>query len=87
MEGKTVWIVPVGLKYRFLEGHDPMPALLGLMDRLEQRFTWWNCQDMPLVERIYRYAEAMLTLKELEYLGQASSGPLPIGSPDYDRTS
>jgi len=76
-EGKTVWIVPVGLKYRFLDGHDPMPAMLGLMDRLEHRFTWWNSREIPLVERIYRYAEAMLTLKELEYLRQASSGPLP----------
>jgi 1-acyl-sn-glycerol-3-phosphate acyltransferase len=75
-EGKTVWIVPVGLKYRFLDGHDPMPAMLGLMDRLELRFTWWNCRETPLVERIYQYAEAMLTLKELEYLRQASAGPL-----------
>jgi 1-acyl-sn-glycerol-3-phosphate acyltransferase len=75
-DGKTVWIVPVGLKYRFLDGHDPMPAMLGLMDRLEHRFTWWNRRETPLVERIYQYAEAMLTLKELEYLRQASTGPL-----------
>jgi len=75
-EGKTVWIVPAGLKYRFLDGHDPMPAMLGLMDRLEHRFTWWNRRETPLVERIYQYAEAMLTLKEIEYLGKASSGPL-----------
>ena len=25
--GKKMWIVPVALKYRFLEGHDPLPAL------------------------------------------------------------
>jgi 1-acyl-sn-glycerol-3-phosphate acyltransferase len=75
-EGKSVWIVPVGLKYRFVDGHDPMPAMLGLMDRLEHKFTWWNRGELPLVERIYRYAEAMLTLKELEYLRQACSGPL-----------
>jgi hypothetical protein len=24
--GKTMWIVPVALKYRFLEDHDPLPA-------------------------------------------------------------
>lgn len=73
-EGKTVWLVPVGLKYRFLHGHDPMPAMLSLMDRLEHKFTWWNDSALPLVERIYRYAEAMLALKQLEYLRQARSG-------------
>ena len=76
-EGKTVWIVPVGLKYRFLDGQDPMPVMLGLMDRLEHQFTWRNAREIPLVERIYRYAEALLTLKELEYLRAACSGPLP----------
>jgi 1-acyl-sn-glycerol-3-phosphate acyltransferase len=75
-KGKTVWLVPVGLKYRFLDGHDPMPAMLRLMDRLEHKFTWWNDSALPLVERIYRYAEAMLALKELEYLRQARSGAL-----------
>lgn len=75
--GGTVWIVPVGLKYRFLDGHDPMPALLDLMDRLEARFTWWNRRETPLMERIYRYAEGLLVLKELEYLNEARSGPLP----------
>jgi 1-acyl-sn-glycerol-3-phosphate acyltransferase len=77
-EGQTVWIVPVGLKYRFLDGHDPMPAMLSLMDRLEHKFTWWNDSDLPLVDRIYRYAEAMLALKELEYLRDACSGPLTL---------
>ncbi len=76
-EGKTVWIVPAGLKYRFLDGHDPLPVMLGLMDRLEQQLTWRNARELHLVERIHRYAEALLTLKELEYLRQASSGTLP----------
>ncbi len=75
-EGKTSWIVPVGLKYRFLDGFDPLPALNDLMDRLERRFTWWNDREKSLVERIYRFAEGMLALKELEYLGSARSGCL-----------
>jgi len=79
---KTVWIVPIGVKYRFVDGHDPLPDLTELMDRLEARFTWWNPHDMPLIERIYRYALGMLALKELEYLGSAMSGTLKerIGS-------
>jgi 1-acyl-sn-glycerol-3-phosphate acyltransferase len=76
-EGKRIWIMPAGLKYRFLDDHDPMPAMLALMDRLEARFTWTVRRDDPLIERIYRYAEAMLVLKELEYLKQPRDGPLP----------
>ncbi|MBX6314779.1 MAG: 1-acyl-sn-glycerol-3-phosphate acyltransferase, partial [Isosphaeraceae bacterium] len=75
--GKTAWIVPVGLKYRFLDGFDPQPALSSLMDELENRFTWWHHRERSLVERIYRYAEGMLALKELEYYGAARPGPLP----------
>jgi hypothetical protein len=74
--GGTVWIVPVGLKYRFPADHDPMPVFLDRMDRLERRLTWRPRVDRPLVERIYQFAEALLSLKELEYLGAARSGPL-----------
>ena len=75
--GRTVWVVPIGLKYRFLDDQDPMPALLDLMDRLEARFTWRACREKPLIERIYHYADAMIALKEMEYRGAAGSGPLP----------
>jgi hypothetical protein len=74
--GTTVWIVPVGLKYRFPEDHDPMPVFLDRMARLERRLTWRPRGDRPLVRRIYEFAEALLSLKELEYLGAARSGPL-----------
>jgi hypothetical protein len=75
--GKTVWVVPVGLKYRFADGHDPTPALHDLMDELERRANWWVERDRPLVGRIYRYAEGMMGLKEYEYLGETRCGPLP----------
>src|SRR4051812_31953465 len=39
--GKTVWIVPVAMKYRFLDHLDPSPALHTVMESLEARFTWW----------------------------------------------
>jgi len=74
--GRTVWIVPTAIKYRFLDGHDPTPALREVMDRLEARFTWWPRSDRPLVERIYGYAEGLLSLKELEILGESKAGPL-----------
>jgi hypothetical protein len=74
--GRTVWIVPAAIKYRFLDGHDPLPALGHLMDDLEARYTWWPRNDHDLVERIYFYAEGMLALKELEYLGVVHHGPI-----------
>jgi 1-acyl-sn-glycerol-3-phosphate acyltransferase len=74
--GRTVWIVPAGLKYRFLQGCDPRPALADLMEELESRFTWWPRTHRTLVERIYDYAEAVLALKEIEYLGAAQAGSL-----------
>jgi 1-acyl-sn-glycerol-3-phosphate acyltransferase len=75
-DGKTVWIVPAAIKYRFVDGHDPLPELHRLMEDLESRFTWWDTADQPLLERLYHYAEAMLALKELEYLGAPRGGAL-----------
>jgi 1-acyl-sn-glycerol-3-phosphate acyltransferase len=74
--GKTVWIVPVALKYRFLDYADPLPSLHDAMDRLESRFTWAPQTHRTLVDRIYHYAEGVLGLKEFEYLGQVHSGSL-----------
>lgn len=74
--GRSVWIIPVAIKYRFLDDHDPMPALDRLMGDLEARFTWWPRTDRDLVERIYSYAEAMLALKELEYHGEVRHGAI-----------
>jgi 1-acyl-sn-glycerol-3-phosphate acyltransferase len=74
--GKTVWIVPAAIKYRFLDGHDPTPAFHDLMDELESHFTWRHRRDQALTDRIYRYAEGMLGLKELEYLGVSRPGSL-----------
>jgi hypothetical protein len=67
--GKRTWLVPIGLKYRFPDDHDPRPAFNRLMDGLEQRLTWSPRRGRSLVERIYDLAKALVTLKELEYLG------------------
>jgi hypothetical protein len=63
------------LVYRYVE--DPMPELLSLMDRLEERFFWRPRSEFPLSERIYHLAEALLALKELEYLGKTQAGMVP----------
>ncbi len=74
--GRTVWIVPAAIKYRFLDGYDPLPELHELMDDLEARFTWSKVPGRPLIDRLYRYAEGLLTLKELEHLDAPRTGPL-----------
>jgi 1-acyl-sn-glycerol-3-phosphate acyltransferase len=73
---RTVWIIPTAIRYRFLEDHDPLPELHRLMDTLEARFTWWDPCSRTIVERLYRYAEGMLALKELEYLDAPQPGTL-----------
>lgn len=74
--GKTVWIVPVGLKYRFLDDHDPRPALDAQMTALEAHLRRQTRPGRSLVDRIYAFAEGAVCLKEIEYLGSARSGPL-----------
>jgi hypothetical protein len=64
------------MKYRFVDGHDPLPNLQASMAGLESRFTWWIKSKCDLIDRIYAFAEGMLALKELEYFGQVSSGPV-----------
>jgi 1-acyl-sn-glycerol-3-phosphate acyltransferase len=72
---RPVLCVPVALKYRYLD--DPMPDLLAVMEKLEREIFWRPRPDRPLVERIYALAEALLVLKELEFLGAARTGAIP----------
>jgi 1-acyl-sn-glycerol-3-phosphate acyltransferase len=69
--GKSAWLVPIGMKYRFPDDFDPRPAFDRLMDSLELRLTWSPRRGRSLIERIYDLAGALATLKELEYLGTA----------------
>lgn len=71
---RPVMCVPVALKYRYLD--DPMPELLAVMDQLEREVFWRPRPERPLVERIYSLGEALLVLKELEFLGAARSGAI-----------
>ena len=68
---KPVLCVPCGIKYEYLD--DPTDNLLELMDRLEQEIFWRPRRDLPLHQRIYRFAEGAMALKELEYLCRTSS--------------
>ena len=72
---RDVVCIPCGVKYQYLE--DPTENMLALMDRLEQGIFWRPRRELALHERIYRFAEGAMALKELEHMGRTSAGPLP----------
>ncbi len=69
-----VAIVPTAIKYRYLD--DPTPQILQALDAIEQRILWRAQSHKSIVERLYAIAEAVMGLKELEYLGSAQTGAL-----------
>jgi hypothetical protein len=72
---RPVVVVPCAIKYCYLD--DPTAELVDVMGRLEESILWRPRRDLTLPARIYRLAEGALALKEIEYCGNSSSGPLP----------
>lgn len=72
---RKIVVVPCAVKYRYLE--DPTERLLRIMDQLEQQIHWRPKTEKPLAERVYAFGQAMVSLKELEFLGESGTGPLP----------
>ena len=64
-----VWIVPAAIRYRYVD--DICPQLEEAMARLEQRMLVKPRSGTPLHERITRYGEFLLTLKEKEITGHS----------------
>ncbi|ADB17959.1 phospholipid/glycerol acyltransferase [Pirellula staleyi DSM 6068] len=71
---RKIVCLPVALKCFYVK--NPAQELADVMTRLEQRFTWRPRAGLPLDQRIFFYAEGILTLKEIEYLGKQQSGTL-----------
>lgn len=72
-----VWIVPAAIRYKYT--HDVSASLSQAMDKLEARLLTKAPHGMRLDERIIRFGEILLTLKEKEKLGQSRelAGDLP----------
>jgi 1-acyl-sn-glycerol-3-phosphate acyltransferase len=69
---REVVIHPVAIRYAF---HGDLDATLSpVLDEFETRFAWQPQRHLPLVERIGRVGNALLALKEVEYLGAPRSG-------------
>lgn len=71
---KPVVIHPVAIKYVF-QG-DLEKAVSKTLDNLERRLTWTSLKREPILKRIHRVTMAMLSLKEIEYLGSPQSGTI-----------
>ena len=72
---RPIVCIPCGIRYYYVE--DPTSELHSVMERLEQEMFWRPSPQLPLERRIYRLAEGLLALKELEYLDCTCSGALP----------
>jgi len=77
---RPISIVPCGIKFFYEE--DPIQRLHDLMTRLDERLFLRPDAQKPLSQRIYRFAEALLALKEIEYCKTTQPGSLSqrIGS-------
>jgi len=76
---RKIVVVPCALKALYVQ--DPRPELEALMTRLEEEIHWRPRQGLPLNDRLYKFAAAMLALKEIEYLGR------PYGGSVVDRSN
>jgi 1-acyl-sn-glycerol-3-phosphate acyltransferase len=72
---RPVVCIPVALKCFYLD--DPTEELKRLMTRLEESLHWRPRPELPLHDRIYRFAEGLLALKEYEQIGQPQTGTVP----------
>lgn len=81
--GKTV-IHPVGIKYVFRG--DVVPRLIPVIEQMESRFTWQSTTDRldsdgspgGILRRVERLDEALLSLKEIQFLGKAQPGEMGL---------
>ncbi len=72
---RPIVCIPCAMTYRYVD--DPTESLLETMGQLEEAIFWRRRTEQPLDQRIYRFAEALLAVKELEYYGETRSGRLP----------
>jgi 1-acyl-sn-glycerol-3-phosphate acyltransferase len=65
---------PVAVKYWNLD--DPRPVLAERLARLEEHLGWQPQRELELLPRIEKLGSALLAIKEIEYFGHVSTGPL-----------
>ncbi|RLS42746.1 MAG: 1-acyl-sn-glycerol-3-phosphate acyltransferase [Planctomycetota bacterium] len=71
---EKVYTVPVAIRYVY--AGDIEATAGAMLDNIERRLSWQPQKGQCLVQRIYRVGNALLSLKEQEYLGQSQTGTL-----------
>ncbi len=71
---REIVVVPCGIKFWYID--DPREALERTMSELEQSLLLRSQPHAPLPQRIYRLAEALVAIKEVDYLGSSQAGTL-----------
>ena len=67
-----VVVHPVAIRYSF-DG-DAAKTIRPAVDEMEKSFSWQPQSHLPIHKRLGMIGEALLSLKEVEYLGQAQQG-------------
>ena len=70
-DGGKVVVHPVAIRYLY-QG-DIQQACNGVLSDIERKLTWRPEPDMPLIERIVRVGNALLSLKEMQYGAQVTN--------------
>ena len=69
---KPVVVQPVAIRYSY-DG-DPYAAVAPDLARMERKFTWEPQTHLTTVQRLRKLGEAILAVKEVEYLGGVRAG-------------
>lgn len=71
---KKVVVHPIAIKYLF-QG-DIHEATDKILTEIEKRLTWRTASHLPLLQRVAKVGQALLGLKETEFLGEVQTGTL-----------
>ncbi|MCA9232688.1 MAG: 1-acyl-sn-glycerol-3-phosphate acyltransferase [Planctomycetales bacterium] len=67
-----VVVHPIAIRY-FFRG-DLLATITPVLEEIESHFSWYPQRDRPLIPRLQQIAQALLSLKEIEYFGSARTG-------------
>lgn len=74
-DGKQPLIIPTAMKYSYID--DISSTFPERLAKLEEHILWAPQEDLGVADRIYKFGEAILSLKEKEFLNRTLEGPLP----------
>jgi 1-acyl-sn-glycerol-3-phosphate acyltransferase len=71
---RPIVVIPVAIKRWYLD--DPTPSMLRTLEQLERRLLWRPQVELPLLDRILKIADGVLSLKELERFSASQQGSI-----------